>query len=53
MSSACVLFFVAGIIMLVFGIAGRGIDPPNKNRRFIGACSFMPTQRCPRGSLLC
>ena len=33
MSSACVLFFVAGIIMLVFGIAGRGIDPPNKNRR--------------------
>ena len=25
MNSACVLFFVAGIIMLVFGIAGRAI----------------------------
>lgn len=53
MSSACLLFFVAGIIMLVFGIAGRGIDPPNKNRRLIGVCSFIPTQLTPPGSLLC
>ena len=51
MNSACVLFFVAGIIMLVFGIAGRGIDPPNKNRRFIGACFLVRTYitlHCPR-----
>lgn len=50
MNSACVLFFVAGIIMLVFGIAGRGIDPPNKNRRFIGACFLVRTYitlHCP------
>ena len=31
MSSACVLFFVAGIIMLVFGIAGRGIETKKKD----------------------
>ena len=49
MNSACVLFFVAGIIMLVFGIAGRGIDPPNKKQAPIGCLFFYAYSTLPPG----